>query len=152
MTEASHQMTANPLPKDGQHIPGSVGLPQGSVRLTILDSKCQPVEHGKVGEVCALGPNITKGYIGRPEANDEAYAGAQALQATSTSCTHMNSWQAERSTIGLIILTCVFEDIAKLQVASTSSRGSRDTMLVFIEHFWAASLQESSASLVCIST
>ncbi|KAK9838743.1 hypothetical protein WJX74_002449 [Apatococcus lobatus] len=75
MTEASHQMTANPLPKHGPHIPGSVGTPQGSVRLTILDSHCEPVEQGHVGEVCALGPNITKGYVGRPEANKEAYAG-----------------------------------------------------------------------------
>lgn len=33
MTEASHQMTSNPLPKNGAHRPGSVGKPQGSVQV-----------------------------------------------------------------------------------------------------------------------
>ena len=32
MTEASHQMTSNPLPKNGPHKPGTVGIPQGSVQ------------------------------------------------------------------------------------------------------------------------
>jgi hypothetical protein len=32
MTEASHQMTSNPLPKNGPHKPGTVGTPQGSVQ------------------------------------------------------------------------------------------------------------------------
>ena len=79
MTEASHQMTANPLPKNGPHKPGSVGRPQGSVRVAILDSNAKPVPQGKIGEVCALGPNITKGYLNRPEANEEAFAGTLSL-------------------------------------------------------------------------
>lgn len=33
MTEASHQMTSNPLPKHGLHKPGSVGRAQGSVKV-----------------------------------------------------------------------------------------------------------------------
>lgn len=32
MTEASHQMTSNPLPKNGPHKPGTVGTAQGSVQ------------------------------------------------------------------------------------------------------------------------
>ena len=31
---------------------------------------------GKIGEVCINGPNVTKGYLNRPEANQEAFAGA----------------------------------------------------------------------------
>jgi len=33
MTEASHQMTSNPLPKHGARVPGSVGRAQGSVQV-----------------------------------------------------------------------------------------------------------------------
>ena len=34
MTEASHQMTSNPLPDVGPHKPGTVGTAQGSVRVS----------------------------------------------------------------------------------------------------------------------
>ncbi len=34
---------------------------------------------GKVGEVCIQGPNVTKGYLNRPEANEEAFAGTVLL-------------------------------------------------------------------------
>ncbi len=34
MTEASHQMTSNPLPKHGDHRPGTVGKAQGSVQVS----------------------------------------------------------------------------------------------------------------------
>ncbi len=33
MTEASHQMTSNPLPHRGPHKPGTVGRAQGSVEV-----------------------------------------------------------------------------------------------------------------------
>lgn len=33
MTEASHQMTSNPLPEVGPHKPGTVGTAQGSVKV-----------------------------------------------------------------------------------------------------------------------
>lgn len=75
MTEASHQMTSNPLPKHGAHKPGSVGKPQGSVQVCILDERCQPVPTGQVGEVCIRGPNVTAGYKDNPKANEEAFAG-----------------------------------------------------------------------------
>ena len=130
MTEASHQMTSNPLPKHGPHKPGSVGRAQGSVKVgsccchrdqclyctvagrlvvcglrqqlacallvkpsspqpadpqcmasgaqvAVLDGSNRQVPTGKIGEVCIQGPNVTKGYLNRPEANKEAYAGVQ---------------------------------------------------------------------------
>ena len=41
MTEASHQMTSNPLPKHGPHKPGTVGRAQGSVKvITLSTSTC----------------------------------------------------------------------------------------------------------------
>ena len=41
MTEASHQMTSNPLPKNGPHKAGTVGRAQGSVRVAILNGQNQ---------------------------------------------------------------------------------------------------------------
>lgn len=69
MTEASHQMTSNPLPENGESKPGSVGLGQG-VEVVILDDKGAPVEEG---EVCIRGQNVTRGYLNNPKANEEAF-------------------------------------------------------------------------------
>ena len=43
--------------------------------MGILDQKNKLVPSGKIGEVCIQGPNVTKGYLNRPEANEEAFAG-----------------------------------------------------------------------------
>lgn len=72
MTEASHQMTSNPLPHKGKRQPGSVGLGQG-VGVKILDDAGEEVEQGKEGEVCIKGENVTKGYLNNPKANKEAF-------------------------------------------------------------------------------
>lgn len=48
MSEASHQMTSNPLPKFGPRKPGSVGKAQGSVQVTVLDANNSHVPVGKV--------------------------------------------------------------------------------------------------------
>jgi acyl-CoA synthetase (AMP-forming)/AMP-acid ligase II len=60
MTEASHQMTSNPLPPDTRE-PGSVGVASGT-EVTIVR-----------GEVCIRGPGVTPGYLGNPEANAQAF-------------------------------------------------------------------------------
>lgn len=72
MTEASHQMTSNPLPHRGKRQPGSVGLGQG-VEVRILDDAGQEVPQGAEGEVCIRGENVTKGYMNNPKANAEAF-------------------------------------------------------------------------------
>lgn len=46
-------------------------LPQ----VTILDDQCRQLGPGLVGEVCIRGPNVTKGYLNNPKANEEAFAG-----------------------------------------------------------------------------
>lgn len=73
MTEASHQMTSNPLPQHGPHKPGSVGRPTG-IELAILDDNGKALPPGQVGEVCINGLNVTKGYKNNPEANKVAFA------------------------------------------------------------------------------
>jgi acyl-CoA synthetase (AMP-forming)/AMP-acid ligase II len=71
MTEASHQMTANPLPPAAR-IPGSVGVPAGT-EIRIVDSGGRDVPGGSPGEVVIRGPGLTPGYIGNPAANAEAF-------------------------------------------------------------------------------
>ncbi|KEY72128.1 hypothetical protein S7711_00140 [Stachybotrys chartarum IBT 7711] len=71
MTEASHQMTSNPLPP-AKAIPGSVGIPQG-VELKILDDQGDEVPQGQEAEICIKGENVTKGYINNPSANASSY-------------------------------------------------------------------------------
>jgi len=56
-------------------VAGTVGRAQGTVKVTILNNENQEVPTGKIGEVCIRGPVVTKGYINRPEANEEAFAG-----------------------------------------------------------------------------
>ncbi len=71
MTEASHQMSSNPLPPDERR-PGSVGLAAGP-EIAILDEAGVPQEPDTVGEVAIRGDNVTRGYESNPEANAAAF-------------------------------------------------------------------------------
>jgi acyl-CoA synthetase (AMP-forming)/AMP-acid ligase II len=67
MTEASHQMSSNPLPPDPR-VPGSVGRGTG-VEIAILDEGSSLLPNGKPGEVGIRGPNVIDGYENNSEAN-----------------------------------------------------------------------------------
>ncbi|POW12652.1 hypothetical protein PSTT_04301 [Puccinia striiformis] len=69
MTEATHQMTSNPLPPSIRK-PGSVGKPQG-VELKIL--KFDREEEVEEGEVCIRGSNVTSGYLNNETANKSSF-------------------------------------------------------------------------------
>jgi acyl-CoA synthetase (AMP-forming)/AMP-acid ligase II len=71
MTEASHQMTANPLPPE-VHKPGSVGR-GANVDVAIMDESGKLIPVGSAGEVVVRGPNVTRGYHNNPEANAAAF-------------------------------------------------------------------------------
>jgi acyl-CoA synthetase (AMP-forming)/AMP-acid ligase II len=71
MTEASHQMTSNPLPP-GRRVPGSVGVPSGA-EVRIVDREGRDVPRGETGEVAVRGPGVTPGYLNNPEANADAF-------------------------------------------------------------------------------
>jgi acyl-CoA synthetase (AMP-forming)/AMP-acid ligase II len=71
MTEASHQMTSNPLPP-AVHKPGSVGR-GANVDVAIMDEAGNLLPAGSQGEVVVRGPNVTRGYHNNPEANAAAF-------------------------------------------------------------------------------
>jgi acyl-CoA synthetase (AMP-forming)/AMP-acid ligase II len=71
MTEASHQMTSNPLPPRGRK-PGSVGVPTGQ-EVAIMNETGNLVQTGETGEIVIRGANVTDGYENNPEANQSAF-------------------------------------------------------------------------------
>ena len=71
MTEATHQMTSNPLPPKNQK-PGFVGIPAGP-EVCIMDEKDKILDQGETGEVCIKGDNVTLGYDNNPEANKNSF-------------------------------------------------------------------------------
>ncbi len=70
MTEATHQMAANPL--RGVRKPGSVGLAAGP-EIAIMDEKGRLLGRGETGEVVIRGDSVTRGYENHPKANAEAF-------------------------------------------------------------------------------
>jgi acyl-CoA synthetase (AMP-forming)/AMP-acid ligase II len=71
MTEASHQMTSNPLPPEMRK-PGTVGRGT-NVEVAIMDEAGALLPAGTAGEVVVRGPNVTRGYHNNPEANASSF-------------------------------------------------------------------------------
>ena len=71
MTEAAHQMAANPLPPRARK-PGAVGVAAGP-EIAIMDDGDAILPQGEVGEVVIRGPNVTPGYDNNPGANAKAF-------------------------------------------------------------------------------
>ena len=72
MTEATHQMTSNPLPPKIQK-PGFVGIPAGP-DVCIMNDADKILNQGETGEVCIKGNNVTLGYDNNPEANKKSFS------------------------------------------------------------------------------
>ncbi len=72
MTEATHQMTSNPLPPKSQK-PGFVGIPAGP-EVCIMDINNKILNQGEEGEVCIKGENVTSGYENNPDANKNSFS------------------------------------------------------------------------------
>jgi acyl-CoA synthetase (AMP-forming)/AMP-acid ligase II len=71
MTEASHQMTANPLPPRARYA-GSVGIAAGP-EVATMDEAGNILPPGALGEVVIRGRNVTQGYENNPKANAENF-------------------------------------------------------------------------------
>ena len=72
MTEASHQMTSNPMPP-AERRPGGVGIAAGP-EVAIMDEAGRLQAPGTEGEVVIRGANVTHGYENNPEANAATFA------------------------------------------------------------------------------
>ena len=75
MTEATHQMTSNPLPPNKRKA-GSVGLAAGPEVALLKNNKI--IHNNKAnkditGQIIIKGENVTSGYINNPKANSESY-------------------------------------------------------------------------------
>jgi acyl-CoA synthetase (AMP-forming)/AMP-acid ligase II len=71
MTEASHQMTSNPLPPR-PHKPGTVGVAAGP-EVGIMSEEGKLLGPNATGEVVIRGLNVTNGYENNPKANAEGF-------------------------------------------------------------------------------
>lgn len=71
LTESSPVATANPF--HGVSKEGSIGLPLPATRIVITDREDphKVLGIGEDGEICIEGPQVMKGYYGRPEATAE---------------------------------------------------------------------------------
>lgn len=65
LSEGTCASTLNPI--DGLRKPGSVGLPFPGQRIAIADTHGTHLPPGATGEVLVQGPNVMRGYLGKPE-------------------------------------------------------------------------------------
>ncbi|GAU07297.1 AMP-dependent synthetase [Burkholderia stabilis] len=65
LSEGTCGSTINPF--DGVRKAGTVGLPFAGQRIAIADPDGTHLPQGSTGEVLIQGPNIMRGYLGRPE-------------------------------------------------------------------------------------
>ena len=72
MTEATHQMTSNPLPPAARK-PGTVGRAAGP-EVAIMGKDGSLLDAGGVGEIVIRGANVTAGYENNEAANAEGFA------------------------------------------------------------------------------
>ena len=71
MTEASHQMSSNPLPPRPRKA-GTVGIAAGP-EVAIMSADGTLLDRGEIGEIVIRGDNVTSGYANNPKANAEAF-------------------------------------------------------------------------------
>ena len=72
MTEATHQISSNPLPPRPRKF-GSVGLAPSTGQVSILDEKGNSLPAKAIGEICIRGRNVMSGYENNPEANAASF-------------------------------------------------------------------------------
>ncbi|ARN19665.1 AMP-binding protein [Piscinibacter gummiphilus] len=73
LSETSPVASFNPAAVAG--FTGTTGLPMPSTDIRLLDDAGCDVAEGEAGEVCIRGPQVMRGYWGRPEADVSAFTG-----------------------------------------------------------------------------
>jgi long-chain acyl-CoA synthetase len=73
LTEVTMQATGNPSHASGLRKPGTVGVPLPDTEISIRPlGGGDALPAGRRGEVCIRGPQLMRGYAGRPDATAEA--------------------------------------------------------------------------------
>jgi long-chain acyl-CoA synthetase len=72
LTECAPFATYN---HEHEHRPGSVGTPIENVEVGVVDEHDRPVSDGTLGEIVIRGPNVMRGYLGKPDETAEALRG-----------------------------------------------------------------------------
>jgi long-chain acyl-CoA synthetase len=73
LSETSPTLSVNPA--QGENRLGTIGIPNPSTDIRIVDANDNPVPPGEPGELVARGPQVFKGYWNRPEETEEALKG-----------------------------------------------------------------------------
>ena len=60
LSETSPVLCCNPL--DGKHRRGTIGIPMPSTEVAIFDDDGKQLPPGGIGEICARGPQVMRGY------------------------------------------------------------------------------------------
>lgn len=63
LSETSPVLCCNPL--DGTHKIGTIGMPNSSTEVGIFDEAGNQLPQGEIGEICARGPQVMRGYWGK---------------------------------------------------------------------------------------
>jgi long-chain acyl-CoA synthetase len=74
LSECTVAATLNPL--RGPRKPGSVGVALPGQQVRIVNEQGQPVPGGVSGEVTVKGPNVMRGYLGKPEETSKTITGS----------------------------------------------------------------------------
>ncbi len=61
LSETSPVLCCNPV--DGSHQIGTIGLPMPGTEVGIFDEEGNQLPAGEIGEICARGPQVFKGYL-----------------------------------------------------------------------------------------
>jgi D-alanine--poly(phosphoribitol) ligase subunit 1 len=67
-----------------RYSPLPVGYPMHRARLVIVDERGQPVAQGERGEIVIAGPNVSLGYLGRPDLTAPAFYKLDGTRAYRT--------------------------------------------------------------------
>ncbi|HKF71471.1 MAG TPA: AMP-binding protein [Stellaceae bacterium] len=71
LSETSPVLTLNPMTREG--FSATVGLPFPSTDIRLVTAEGTEAALGEAGEICAKGPQVTRGYWQKPEANAAAF-------------------------------------------------------------------------------
>lgn len=74
LTEGGPYICIN-RPEEALDQPLSIGRPVPGTQVALLDEQMNEVPQGELGEICIRSPALMSGYLNRPEATREAFAG-----------------------------------------------------------------------------